>query len=88
MHLPQVMEGNGLLLAPATSAWRIRLWAACRSLQELPSLIIDELVVSNTRQEYALEVMGDIEGFKTRRFKERQILPNWRMRKVVREENV
>ena len=29
MHLPQVAEGNGLLLACATSASRIRLWPVC-----------------------------------------------------------
>src|SRR6266404_8365887 len=42
VHLPQVAEGNGLLLACATSASRIRLWPVCCHYESFSALeIID-----------------------------------------------
>ena len=37
MHLPQVTERNGLLLACATSASGIRLWPVCRNYETFPA---------------------------------------------------
>src|SRR5258708_30755633 len=40
VHLPQVAEGNGLLLACATSASRIRLWPVCCHYERFSALEI------------------------------------------------
>jgi len=40
VHLPQVEEGNGLLLACATSASRIRLWPVCSHYESFSALEI------------------------------------------------